>query len=95
MQKAEREAIKNTIKQNQKNYVESIAETEYYADFKSGIKNLQNKTSHFLRTEYASENSLKQIPNLSRIIFGLREDMKRFSINIYEFNEEKKLLNNY
>lgn len=95
MQKAEREAIKNTVKQNQRNYVGSIVETEYYTDIKIRIKNLQNKINRFLRTEYASKNSLKQIPNLSRIIFGLQEDMKRFGINIYEFDYEKKLLNNY
>lgn len=47
MQKAEREVIKNTVKQNQRNYVGSIVETQYYPDIKIRMKNLQNKINRF------------------------------------------------
>lgn len=95
MIKTERDKIKNKISKNQNSYIDLLGMATCRDGIEKRMENLRNKISRFVRTEYASKNSLKQIPNLSRIIFGLQEDMKRLHIVEYDFREEKELLNNY
>ena len=59
------------------------------------FKNLRNKLFSQLRKECGSANSVKLIPTISRVLFGLQEDFIRLSLPIYEFQTEKEIINEY
>lgn len=89
MTKTERAKTKDKIGENEKSYLNTLDISTCEDSIEKRMRNLRNIVSRFVRAEYASKNSLKQIPNISHIIFGLQEDMKIFHIVEYDFLEEK------
>ena len=95
MDKINRQKLVGSIKKRQKQYLERIVNLEYHSDFTNRFKNLTKKIQKLLRKDYASENSIKSIPNISMLLFGLIEDMKRKHALSYDFDNEVKIVNDY
>ncbi|HZZ80879.1 MAG TPA: hypothetical protein VFE62_20420 [Gemmataceae bacterium] len=57
--------------------------------FAAFARYLQNLT----RKDYGSQNALKAMPNLVRLLFGLREDIRRFGLPVYSFDLEIQTIN--
>lgn len=83
------------IKERQELYLEKIVNHEYHSDFTNRFKNLTKKIQKLLRKDYASENSMKSIPTISRLLFGFIEDIKRKHASSYGFDNEVKIVNEY
>jgi len=45
------------------------------------------------RKSDGSQNALKQVPNLARLVFGLQEDIRRFGLPAFSFDPEKRTIN--
>ncbi|PZU99461.1 MAG: hypothetical protein DCF32_18670 [Leptolyngbya sp.] len=91
-----RQKYKATVKSNQKAYLAALTEQQKVtANLESRFKNLRNKFSAQLRKESGSANSVKLIPTISRILFGLQEDFTRLSLPRYEFQTETEIINEY
>lgn len=95
MDKISRYRSLSSIKESQKQYLEKIVNQEYYSDFTKKFKNLTKKIQKLLRKEYISENSLKNIPTISTLIFGFVEDIKQKHALSYDFDGEVKIVNEY
>lgn len=95
MDEINKRKLVSSIKERQKQYLEKLANQEYNSEFTNRFKNLSIKIRKLLRKEYASENSIKIIPTISRILFGLIEDIKQKHAINYDFCEEKKVVNKY
>ncbi len=95
MDKINRHRKLGAIKERQKYYLEKIANQGYDSDFTRKFKNLTKKIQKLLRKEYISENSIKSIPNIAGIIFGLVEDIKQKQALSYDFDGEVKIVNEY
>lgn len=95
MQKIERDRVFKRISSNQKLYLVCIEQEKQMKNLEGRFINLRHKFRRFLRAEYASNNSLKQIPRLVAIIFGLQEDIRQLNLTQYDFEEEKRILNIY
>ena len=95
MDKINRQNLVNSIKERQDLYLEKIVNLGCHSDFTSRFKNLTKKTQKLLRKDYASENSMKSIPTISRLLFGLIEDIKRKHALSYGFDDEVKIVNEH
>lgn len=96
MESSERKKYKAIIKANQKAYIATLPEAQREsANFESRLNNLRNKLTHQLRKADGSSNSVKLMPTISRILFGLQEDMVRLSMPTYDFQTEKEVLNKF
>jgi hypothetical protein len=95
MDKINRQNLVNSIKERQELYLEKIVNLEYHSDFTNRFKNLTKKIQKLLRKDYASENSIKSIPTISRLLFGLIEDTKRKRALSYGFDNEVKIVNEH
>lgn len=95
MDKIDRQNLVNSIKERHNLYLEKIVNLEYHSDFTSRFKNLTKKIQKLLRKDYTSENSMKSIPLISRLLFGLMEDIKRKHALGYGFDDEVKIVNEH
>lgn len=95
MDKINRQNLVNSIKERQELYLEKLINLEYHSDFTNRFKNLTKKIQKLLRKDYASENSMKSIPTISRLLFGLIEDIKRKRALSYGFDDEVKIVNEH
>ncbi|MFP9126792.1 hypothetical protein [Niallia sp. BSM11] len=95
MNKDERNKVIKQIKQCQRQYLDSITCSADYKQIEERFKKLTERMQSFLRKDFGSQNSLIMIPNISRKIFGLHEDLVRLRLTIYKFNEELKIINKY
>lgn len=91
-----RKKYKAIIKSNHRAYLASLTEQQKASmNLNDRFKNLRNKLFSQLRKECGSANSVKLIPTISRVLFGLQEDFIRLSLPIYEFQTEKEIINEY
>lgn len=95
MNKSEREKIKQETKLQQELYLQKIIVDSEKALIARKFINFNNKFKRFLRCEFASNNSLKQIPLLSSLIFGIQEYQRQLGISQYEFAKELNAINKY
>ena len=73
MNKTERDMIKQKAQSNQRQYLESILDMSQKQTIGKKLDNFNNKFKRFLRCEYGSNNSLKQIPHLSALIWSIQD----------------------
>ncbi len=93
MEVSERKKYKAIIKVKQKAYIDTLSKIHReVVNFESSFSNLGNKLTHQLRKTNGSANSMKSIPTISRILFGLQEDIFRLSLPAYDFKEEKEVI---
>lgn len=91
-----RKKYKAIIKSHHKAYLGTLTEQQKLtSNLEDRFKNLRNKFSAQLRKDSGSVNSVKNIPTISRIVFGLQEDFIRLSLPNYKFELEKEILNKY
>lgn len=95
MNKTERNIIKQESKLQQELYLEKIIDNSEKILITKKFMNFNNKFKRFLRCEFASNNSLKQIPLLSSLIFGIQEYQKQLGFHQYAFSKELKTINKY
>lgn len=95
MDKTERNKIKQESKLQQELYLQTIIVNSEKILITRKFVNFNNKFKKFLRCEFASNNSLKQIPLLSSLIFGIQEYQKQLGIRQYEFSKELNAINKY
>jgi len=95
MNKTERDMIKQKAQSNQRQYLESILDMSQKQTIGKKLDNFNNKFKRFLRCEYGSNNSLKQIPHLSALIWSIQDYQRQMHITLYSFHEELSILNYY
>ena len=96
MELESRKKYKAIIKSNHKAYLAALTEQQKAtANLEDRFKNLRNKLSAQLRKESGSANSVKLIPTISRVLFGLQEDCIHLSLPKYKFQTEKEIINEY
>lgn len=82
------------IKENQKRFLESNQLNDNL-NFQNSFKHLSMDLRELSRKDFTSNNSLKSIPRICRRIFGLSEELRKHTLNKYEFELEKCLINEY
>lgn len=96
MDKTERKRIMKAIKLSHESYLFDLDNnTLIEKRFQRRFKNMYNKIRDLLRKEYNSENSLKSIPRIVQIIFGIQEDIRHTKIKKYLFECEIDLICSY
>ena len=95
MNKAERNLIRRYSKHEQELYLETLSDVSEKVLFENRFKNFNNKFKRFLRCEFASNNSLKQIPHLSALIWNIQEFQRQLNIAPYNFLKELAVINQY
>lgn len=95
MDKADRNKIINPIKRRNQEYLAKISTFDYCDHFEQKFKNLTRKTQFLLRKERESENSIKHIPKIARIVAGFIQDIRRRGAPSYDFTEYFNILNHY
>jgi hypothetical protein len=91
-----RKKSKAIIKSNYKKYLAELEEvTDDHPNFIKRFNSLQRKCNNLVRKEKGSIQSIKEVSRISKIIFGLSEDMIRLSLPVYDFKIEKELINHF
>jgi hypothetical protein len=93
MDKPQREKVRRLVKLAHKSYLSNIAGTSHFESFKERLGRVEIVLRDMLRKQHGSENSLKDVPIFSRLLFGLREDALRLSIPMPSFELEIEFLN--
>lgn len=93
MDKPQREKVRRLVKSSHEAYLASIAGTSHFQSFNKRFDRVQIVLRDMLRKQSGSENSLKDVPIFSRLLFGLREDALRLSIPMPPFEREIEFLN--
>ncbi len=93
MNKTQRTKVIATIKDAHVTYLSSIAASPHAAALQPRFLNLARKLRAFVRKQDGSLNAVKAIPNLSRVLFGLAEDLNRLGLPGYPFAHETKIVN--
>jgi hypothetical protein len=87
---------KAIIKANHKMYIESLSEIEKTnLNIEQRFLNLKRKILGLLRKKEKSINSIKFLPTITRVLFGLQEDISRLKLPYYSFENEKKIINHF
>ena len=87
---------KAILKANHKEYLNSLKpHLRSTVNLETRFKNLQNKLKAQLRKTDESANSIKNIPTICRLLFGLQEDVIRLSLPEYSFYTEKEIINKF
>ena len=92
MIKSERQKIIKELRLKNEKYLIDINDSQ---KFKKRLTNLENKLKSLLRKELGSQNSLKFIPRIAGLIFGLLEDVKRLKLPPLKLDSEIKVINKY
>ncbi len=95
MNKIERDKLKQVVQCNQKQYLNTLCDISHKLGNRKKIKNFNNKFLKFLRCEYTSNNSLKQIPHLSALIWGIQDFQRQINVDTYNFCKELSTINQY
>ncbi|WP_261928170.1 hypothetical protein, partial [Vibrio aestuarianus] len=96
VEQMDRKKLKAILKADHKKYLSNLAKDQRdTSNIEKRFINLNRKLVSLLRKEHGSLNSIKLIPNLARITFGLHEDIGRLSLPHYDFRCEKDILNLY
>ncbi len=93
MNRAERNKIVRPIKAQHAAYLASIESSPHAQDLHQRFTNFARKFQAFTWKDHGSLNALKTIPNLARLLFGLREDLQRFGLPVYSFDLERETIN--
>lgn len=95
MDKAARDKIRRTSRCDQIQYLNGLCDIASKDTIARRLHNFNNKFKRFLRCEYASSNSLKQIPHLASLIWGIQDYLRQLKIAPYSFNQELSAINKY
>ncbi|HEX4054736.1 MAG TPA: hypothetical protein VHX86_10770 [Tepidisphaeraceae bacterium] len=95
MNRAERNKIVGPVKASHVAYLagNSVATSPHAEGLRQRFANFASKFQAFTRKSEGSQNALKQIANLARLLFGLQEDIRRFHLPAYSFDSEKRMIN--
>jgi hypothetical protein len=93
MNRTERNKIVRPAKANHAAYLASIAFSPHAQPLRRRFGNFARKFQTFSRKDLGSQNTLKAIPNLAGLLFGLQEDLQRFGLPMYSFELEKETIN--
>lgn len=88
----DRNDIKNIIKVKIKKYLKD-SNLEENINVVKRFKKLKKLFTDYLRKENSSNNSIKMIPKIARLIFGLNEDFIRLKLLKYDFSYELEIIN--
>jgi len=95
MNKPSRTRLIGAIKADHANYLSGLAGLAQEQTLKPRFRNLERKLLDLLRRTEGSANSLKGIPTLSRLIFGIQEDIQRLGLPVFSFTREKEAVNRF
>ena len=93
MEKPERTRTIRAVKAEHASYLIRIAESEHELALRSRFRNVQRKLQNLLRKTEGSINSLKGVPKLARLLFGLHEDLPRLRLPTLSFDGETEAVN--
>jgi len=95
MNRAERNRIIRPVKARQTAYLalESVASSAHAGRLRQRFANFARKLRAFTRKDDGSSNALKTMPNLTRLLFGLQEDLRRLNLPAYSFDAERSTIN--
>jgi hypothetical protein len=93
MNRAERNKIVRPVKAQHAAYLASIASSPHAQGLHRRFTNFARKFQAFSRKDQGSLNALNTIPNLARLLFGLREDLQQFGLPKYSFDLERETIN--
>ena len=93
MEKSRRIKIIRSIQENQGKYIDSLAGSPHCLMFSRKCNNITKKLKAILRKTEGSSNSLKTIPNIARLLFGIEEDIKRLGLPRFDLSREKAVIN--
>ena len=95
MNRAERNTIVGPVKANHAAYLaeNNVASSPHADGLRRRFANFARKFQAFTRKSEGSQNALKQVANLARLLFGLQEDIRRFGLPAYSFDSEKRIIN--
>jgi hypothetical protein len=89
-----RNKYKSILKYKHKDYLTSLEDNIINTvNLGSRFKNLQNKIIAQLRKTEKSASSVKGIPTICKILFGLQEDIVGLSLPGYSFSTENEIVN--
>lgn len=87
---------KAVIKTNHRQYLDTLKKQSIVApNFEERFSKLLKRCNNLVRKDVGSVRSVKLVPQISKIIFGLYEDMIRLSLPKYLFETEKTLINDF
>lgn len=96
MDLSERKRFKASIKASHREFLKKLPENQRsIAKLESRFERLRKNLNNQLRKVDSSGNSVRLIPRLCRIVFGLQEDIKRLKLPFYEFCIEQDIINYY
>lgn len=96
MEKTQRARIKAIIKSEHKSYLHNLTPTQQEDyNINDRFKRLRRRVNDLIRKDHASLNSVKEIPRVLRLVFGLHEDILRLGLPQYSFVTEKQSINLY
>ena len=93
MEKSSRTKIIRAIQENQNKYIDSLAESPHKLMISNRCSNIKRKLKAILRKTEGSANSLKTIPNIARLLFGVEEDIQRLGLPKFDLYREKAVIN--
>ncbi len=91
---ARKRAMK-TIKANQGALLASLRNSPHSSNIEERLDNLNVKLNNLLRKVPSSSNSVKGVPTIARIVFGIREDLIRLGLTRYSFDGERQIVDQY
>lgn len=96
MESQQRARIKAIIKSRHKEYLGNLSPEQFEShNIGDRFKRLRRRVNDLIRKETASNNAVKEIPRVLRLIFGLHEDISRLRLPPYSFETEKQSVNLY
>jgi hypothetical protein len=87
-------AIKE-IESTQSLMLQALRHTPHFNNIEERLHNLNVKVNSLMRKVSGSANSVKDLPTIARILFGLQEDLIRWGLPAYPFAKEKAPVNQY
>ena len=95
MDKPERTRLISPIKAGQAAYMRLLAGSAHEEMMGFRFRKLTRKLQDLLRKAESSANSLKVIPTIARLLFGLQEDIQRLRLPQFSFVRETEVLNRF
>lgn len=95
MNKPKRTRLIRAVKADHAAYLNQLAESVHEQALGSRFRNLARKLQDLLRKTEGSANSLKGIPTLARLLFGMEEDIQRLRLPRFSFIREKEAVNRF
>lgn len=93
MKSTERGRLLRRIRNSQSRHLESLAAGAVRDGCERKLRNFDTKYRAFLRTEVGSANSIKQVPRLGSLAYGIMHYQRQQGINPYGFSLEFEEIN--